>query len=71
MASKIENEWRAVLCSSKPKVWCYHVVVLWSTAKKYTEMRATRAAQFLLCDVAVAVAVLNSLIIRTSHSRKF
>ena len=31
--------------SSKPKIWWFHVVVLWSTAKKCTEIRVARAAR--------------------------
>ena len=31
--------------SLQPKIWGFHVVVLWSTAKKRTEIRAPRAAR--------------------------
>ena len=30
--------------SSKPKLWGFHVAVLWSTAEKCTEIRVVRAA---------------------------
>ena len=31
--------------SPQPKIWGFHVVVLWRTAKKRTEIRAPRAAR--------------------------
>ena len=31
--------------SSKPKIWGFYVVALWSTAKKCMEIRAARAAR--------------------------
>ena len=56
-----------VLTSSiKPQIWLFHVVVLLTTAKKWTKMKNARAEQAKLlffplnmqiCDVLVAVAV--------------
>ena len=52
----------------KFKMWSFHVVVLWNTAKKCTEMRAARAARllflfqritFLLFGVVIAVALIS------------
>ena len=61
-----------VLTSSiKPQIWLFHVVVLLTTAKKWTKMKNARAGRvnllFLptkynmqICDVLVAIAVVDA-----------
>ena len=50
-----------ITLSSKPKIWWFYVVVLWSTAKKCMEIGAARTAlvffPFNLCGVVVSITV--------------
>ena len=61
---------QVLMSSIKPQIWFFHVVVLLTTAHKWTKMKNARAGRakllffqicfftfVLICDVLVAVAV--------------